>query len=222
MLPRPRAAVFDLDGTLVDNMAYHGRAWVETARRLGVAATREQFEHAWAGKKADETFQLLLGSAPSPAVCAALAARKEETYRDLYRPHLAPVAGLGAFLERLRGAGVRIALATAAPSENRDFVLGGLGIASAFEVVQGPEGVAHGKPAPDIYQAAVDRLGLDGEECLAFEDAVNGVLSARGAGLAVAGVLTSATPDQLTFAGARWLLSDYAHLPEELEELLFG
>jgi len=222
MPPRPRAAVFDLDGTLVDNMAYHGRAWVETARQLGVSATREQFEHTWAGKKSDEIFELLLGSAPSPAVSAALAARKEEAYRDLYRAHLAPVPGLAAFLARLQATGVRLALATAAPTENREFVLGGLGLTSAFEVVQGPEGIAHGKPSPDIYLAAVDRLGLEGEECLAFEDAVNGVLSARGAGLAVVGVLTSATAEQLTFAGARWVLADYAHLPGEMERTLFG
>jgi HAD superfamily hydrolase (TIGR01509 family) len=222
MPPRPRAAVFDLDGTLVDNMAFHGRAWVETARQLGVSATREQFEHTWAGRKADEIFELLLGSAPAPAVSAALAARKEEDYRRLYGPHLAPVPGLLAFLGRLHAAGVRLALATAAPAENRDLVLGGLGIASAFEVIQGPEGISRGKPSPDIFLAAADRLGLDGGECVAFEDAVNGVLSARGAGMAVAGVLTSATAEQLAFAGARWLLADYAHLPGELERTLFG
>jgi HAD superfamily hydrolase (TIGR01509 family) len=221
MPARPLAAVFDLDGTLVDNMAFHGRAWVAAAAGLGVRASAEQFERDWAGKKSDEIFELLLGTAPAPAVSAALEARKEESYRELYRPHVAPVKGLHRFLKALRGAGVRLALATAAPAENRALVLGGLGLEGAFEVVQGPEGIARGKPAPDIYLAAAEKLRLPGSACIAFEDAANGVLSARGAGMSVAAVLTGAPEAELREAGASWVLRDYASLPRELEELLF-
>jgi beta-phosphoglucomutase len=63
---------------------------------------------------------------------------------------------------------VRLALATAAPEANRAFVLAGLGLEAAFEVIQGREGIGRGKPAPDIYLAAAARLGLAGGECLAF------------------------------------------------------
>jgi HAD superfamily hydrolase (TIGR01509 family) len=222
MPARPRAAVFDLDGTLVDNMAFHGRAWVALAESLGVSATREQFERDWAGKKSDEILEILLGAEPTPAVSAALAARKEEAYRALYAPHLAPLPGLVSFLDRLRAAGVRLALATAAPAENRALVLDGLGLSRAFEVVQGPEGIARGKPAPDIYLGAAEKLRLPGGDCLAFEDAANGVRSAREAGMAVAGVLTGASEAALREAGASWALRDYAEVPADLEVLLFG
>lgn len=223
MKARPRAAVFDLDGTLVDNMRYHGDAWLALARRLGAAATRHDFEQRWAGKKADEIFGYLLGRTPSPEETARLEDEKERAYRAAYRPLVAPVRGLLPFLDRLEAAGVRLAVATAAPRENREMVLAALGLAERFEVVAGPEGASvRGKPAPDIYLAAARALDLPPAACLAFEDAVNGVLSARAAGLEVVGVLTSATEAELAAPGAGWFLHDYTALPPALERLLFG
>lgn len=221
-MDRPRAAVFDLDGTLVDNMRFHGDAWLALARRLGSPATRDDFERRWAGKKADEIFRFLLGRVPSPEEAARLEHEKETSYRASYRPHVEAVAGLLPFLDRLRRAGLRLALATAAPQGNRELVLGALGLLDAFEAVVGPEAAAHGKPAPDIYLGAARALALEPSRCLAFEDAVNGVLSARAAGMEVAGVLTATDAGDLVAAGARYTLRDYTALPADLEGLLFG
>jgi HAD superfamily hydrolase (TIGR01509 family) len=219
---KPRAAVFDMDGTLVDNMAFHGSAWLVTAERLGVRATREQFEREWAGRTSEEILDHHLGGPRAPEITARLVAEKEATYQDLYRPHVTPLPGLVPFLARLRASGVRVALATAAPARNREFLLGALGLDQAFEVVQGPEGVARGKPSPDIYLAAAARLGLDGGSCVAFEDAVNGVRAARAAGMAAVGVLTTTAEAELRSAGAQFAIRDFATLPVELERYLFG
>jgi beta-phosphoglucomutase len=222
-MERPRAAVFDLDGTLVDNMRYHGDAWLALARRLGSDATRDDFERRWAGKKPEEILRILLGRPPAPEETERLAEEKEQAYRAAYRPRVSPVPGLLPFLNRLQDAGVRLAVATAAPRENREMVLAALGIVGRFEAVAGPEGShVRGKPAPDIYLAGARALDLPPAACLAFEDAVNGVLSARGAGMPVVGVLTSASPAELAEAGARFCLRDYTALPPELERLLFG
>jgi HAD superfamily hydrolase (TIGR01509 family) len=222
-MKRPRAAVFDLDGTLVDNMRYHGDAWLALARRLGASATREDFERRWAGKKADEIFGFLLGRTPSSEETARLEGEKERAYRAAYRPLVAATPGLLAFLDRLQAGGLRLAVATAAPRENREMVLSALGLADRFEIVTGPEGAdVRGKPAPDIYLAAARALDLPPASCLAFEDAVNGVLSARGAGMEVVGVLTSATQAELAEAGARFFVRDFTALPPELERVLFG
>lgn len=216
-----RAAVFDMDGTLVDNMRFHGEAWLSIAAQLGSPATREDVERRWAGKKHDETLFLLMGRWPTAEESARLEAEKESHYRRLYRPHLAPMPGLIAFLERLRAAGIRLAVATAAPADNRAFVLDGLGLAPFFEVVIGPEAAMRGKPAPDIYLAAAKALGLAPAECLAFEDAVNGVLLARAAGMEAVGVATGSPEPELREAGARFTLRDYRTLPPELERMLF-
>lgn len=222
MSDRPLAAVFDLDGTLVDNMPFHGRAWVAAAERLGVRATREQFEREWAGRTSEEIIEILLGGPQPAAVSARIVAEKEAAYQELYRPHVSPLPGLLTFLARLRATHIRVALATAAPAQNREFVLGALGLERAFEVVQGPEGIARGKPAPDIYLGAAARLGLEGGACVAFEDAVNGVRSARAAGMTAVAVLTTTEEADLRRAGASYVIRDFAALPVELERYLFG
>ncbi|HVP68608.1 MAG TPA: HAD-IA family hydrolase [Anaeromyxobacteraceae bacterium] len=208
-----RAAVFDLDGTLVDNMRYHGEAWVRLARRLGSPATREQFERDWAGRKSDEILPALLGRPASPEEVVALSDEKEADYRAAYGPRVEPVRGLFPFLEALRAAGYRLALATAAPPENRNLVLAGLGLPDAFAAVAGPELAVRGKPWPDIFLAAADLLGVPAPACVAFEDAANGVRAARAAGMEVVGIATGEPETALAAAGARFTGGDYEALP---------
>jgi len=217
-----RAAVFDMDGTLVDNMRFHNTAWVEMARRHGLDVPVERFEREFAGKKNEEIFPLLLGRPVPPEELNRLAEEKESMYRQAYAKHLAPLAGAVELLERMRKAGVRLAVATAAPPANRQLVLDGLGLRRLFEHVVGAEDVAHGKPAPDIYLKAARALGVEPAACVAFEDAVNGILSARAAGMVAVGVTTMMDERALAQAGARWSLPDFRALPAELEARLFG
>ncbi len=220
MTSRALAAVFDLDGTLVDNMRFHGEAWVGLARRLGSGATREQFERDWAGRKADEILPVLLGRPATAAEVAGLSAEKEAAYRAAYGDKVAPVPGLFPFLDALRGAGYRLALATAAPPENRSMVLAALDLRSAFEVEAGPERARRGKPFPDIFLAAASLLGLPPGDCVAFEDAVNGVRAARAAGMAAVGIATGEPASDLVAAGARFAAPDYASLSADCRDWL--
>jgi len=216
------AAVFDMDGTLVDNMGFHARAWMQTADRLGVKGfTVEHFEQHFAGKKNDEIFPELLQRALGVDELAQLAHEKEALYRAMAAPHLTPMPGLLAFLDRLRAAGVPIAIATAAPPENRAIVLDRCDLRGRVDILVGAEDVKHGKPAPDIFLLAAERLGLDPDRCVAFEDAKNGVLSARTAGMAVIGVVTTTKAEVLLAAGAMATLTDFADRPAVLDARLF-
>jgi HAD superfamily hydrolase (TIGR01509 family) len=216
LLPDLRAAVFDMDGTLVDNMRYHTHAWVALTKRLGISVAPEVFEREFAGKKNDEILPVLLGRPVVGAELAALAHEKETAYRDLYRPRLEAMPGLTGFLARLARARVATAVATAAPPENRALVLDGLGLTASFAHVIGAEHAARGKPSPDIYLAAARALALAPGACVAFEDAVNGVLSARAAGMVAVGVLTTTSRAALLEAGAAWVVADFTALPGEL------
>ncbi len=216
-----RAAIFDLDGTLVDNMSFHLAAWVATGEKLGKPVGKEQFEREFAGRKNEEIFPLLLGREVPPDELNRLAFEKEAAYRELYRPHLRPLAGAEALLDRLAARGVKLALATAAPIENRQMALEGLGWTKRFASVTGGEG-KRGKPAPDIFLAAAKALDTPPEVCIAFEDAVQGVRSAVAAGMATAAVLTTTPKELLLQAGARWAMPDFTRLPDDLEALLFG
>ncbi len=210
---RRSGAVFDLDGTLVDNMRFHGEAWEGLARRLGSTATRARFERAWAGKKSEEILSLLLGRPLRGEELARLSEEKESAYRAAYGPRVAPVPGLHAFLQRLRHAGYRLALATAAPAENRDLVLAGLGLAGSFEAVAGPEHAARGKPFPDLFLAAARLLGLAPEACVAFEDAANGIRAAGGGGWGGGGGPPGGPGAGGGGGGARFAAPDFAALP---------
>ncbi|HVK66970.1 MAG TPA: HAD family phosphatase [Polyangium sp.] len=215
-----RAAVFDMDGTLVDNMAFHNRAWEIVSERLGVPTKAERFQREFAGKKNEEIFPELLGRAVPPDELARLAEEKEGLYRATYRPHLALTRGADAFLERLRLRGVRLAIATAAPQGNRDFVLDGLRLRERFERVVGAEEVTRGKPAPDIFLRAARRRDPAPAACVVFEDAANGVRAAKAAGMVAVGITTATTAEELRDAGADWTAADFTSLPAALLERL--
>jgi HAD superfamily hydrolase (TIGR01509 family) len=212
---KPLAAVFDMDGTLTDNMRFHGEAWERLARRLGSPTTRDRFEREWAGKKASEILPLLLGRPVPDIEVTRLSEEKEADYRAAYGPLIAPVPGLHRFLGRLRKAGCRLALATAAPETNRAMILSGLGLVHAFEVVAGPEHAPRGKPAPDIFLVAAALLGIPPSRCVAFEDATNGVRAAVAAGMTVIGIATGEPLSALISAGAGHAAPDFEGLSDE-------
>ena len=218
--PRPLAVLFDLDGTLVDNMPFHVQAWLSMARSLGIALTEERFEREFSGRRNEEILPALLGRPVPPEELTRLADEKEAHYRALYAPHLAPVRGTRALLERLRGAGLGLAVASSAPRVNRAFVLDGLGLRPFFAHEVGAEHVTRGKPAPDLFLAAARALGVEPAACVVVEDAINGILAARAAGMSAVGITTLTPAAALREAGAHWLVPHFEALPEELEHWL--
>jgi beta-phosphoglucomutase family hydrolase len=213
-----RAAIFDLNGTLVDDIAYHYRAWKALADRHGFAMDEAIFQSI-NGFKNEDIFPRLMGGDVDPARMNVMAEEKETMYRELYRPHLAPLRGAEPLFERLHAAGVKLAVASSAPARNRELVIDGLGWNDRFDLVVANENL-RGKPAPDIFLAAATRLGIPTSECLVFEDAVNGVLAAQAAGITCVGVTTNVGADELRDAGAVLTVADFDGLPEDLDRLL--
>lgn len=214
-----RAAIFDLDGTLVDNMRFHGAAWMALCARHGLPGTVDTFEREYAGKKNEEILPLLFNRPLAPEELERLAEEKEEEYRRTYRPHLALVAGADPLLRWLRDHGVPLAIASAAPPKNRALALDGLALHPRFDAVIGAEQVPRGKPHPDLFLAAAQALGIPSSDCLAFEDAVNGIRSAKAAGMYAVGLTTSAPEASLLAAGADRVLADFLPLLPELTRL---
>jgi beta-phosphoglucomutase family hydrolase len=218
----PAAVIFDLDGTLVDNMRFHVQAWVAMSRSLGIETPAERFEREFNGRRNEEIFPALLGRPVPPEELARLSEQKESHYRALYAPHLAPLRGARELLVRLRDAGLGLAVASAGPRPNRAFVLDGLQLRPFFSHVVGAEDVTRGKPAPDLFLAAARALGVEPAACVVFEDAVHGIHAARTAGMIAVGVTTLTPAEVLREAGAHWVTSDFASLPADFEQLLFG
>jgi beta-phosphoglucomutase family hydrolase len=183
--------IFDMDGVLVDSMPFHVEAWVQVLGQQGVQKTREEFLHDLAGKTNRHILRRWFGPGLGEADMAALEARKETLYRKLYRPALKPLDGVLDFLAAASRLGISMAVATAAGRENRDFVLGGLGLQPYFRTAVGPEEIPEGKPDPGMFLRAAEHLGVPPSRCLVFEDALAGVEAATRAGMKAVALTTS-------------------------------
>lgn len=190
------AFIFDMDGTMVDNMAYHVQAWLALLAELGVPLTESEFHRRLSGKTNEETVREMLGAETPAAEIERLAQQKEAHYRALFGPHLRPVAGLPQFVARAREMGIKTAVATSADLENIAFILGGLGLQASFTAVVGAHTVAKGKPHPDIFLAAAAQLQVAPSTCLVFEDSRAGIESARRAGMDTIVITTNLTEQE--------------------------
>ena len=175
--------MFDLDGTLADNMHWHARAFQAFVERHGLPSITEAIRRRIDGKRNAEIMPILFDRPLSTDEVTALAWGKEEMYRAMSRGGLQPIRGLSALLDALESFGIPMAVATSAPRENVAHTLGELGLSHRFRVVALSDEVTRGKPFPDVYLHAAEGLGVNPSRCLAFEDAPVGVAAARAAGM---------------------------------------
>jgi beta-phosphoglucomutase len=218
-MPVPiHAVLFDLDGTLVDNMPFHITAWIETGRTLDRELTREQIL-GFAGRKNEEILPIILGRALHPEELARFADQKEARYRELYTGKIQLHAGADKLLNELAACGVACAIASAAPRDNRKLVLEATGLSTRMGAVVGAEEVKNGKPAPDLFLEAARRLGANPANTLVFEDAISGVKAGLAAGMRVVGITTSEPAEQLLAAGALAAVADFDAVPAEITAL---
>lgn len=175
-----KGIIFDMDGTMVDNMMIHHRAWQKTLAGLGLELTLEEVKERIHGIN-EEILARLFGDRFTPAERHAIAAQKEAAYRDIFLPELALLPGLQDFLDDIRQRGIPMAIGTAAPPENVDFVLDHLNLRPYFQAVFHAASVTKGKPDPEVFLAAAAAMGVPIQDCLIFEDSVTGAEAARRA-----------------------------------------
>jgi beta-phosphoglucomutase len=198
----PRGFVFDLDGTLVDNMALHASAFETFLARHGMPPLGEAGRARFDGKRNREIFPDLFGRPLSDDELQRYSGEKEGLYRELSRGKIQPHRGVLRFLDRLLTLGLPAAIATSAPLDNVTHSLREIQLESRFRHVVRSDEVARGKPFPDVFLEAAARIGVPPGECVAFEDAPLGVVAAKAAGMRVVAVTTSFTPAAFRDHGA--------------------
>lgn len=179
-----KAFLFDLNGTMIDDMAYHADAWYDILTGdLGAKLTMEEVKKEMYGKNSEVLTRIFGEGKFSDEEMNKLSVEKEKKYQNAFRPNLKLIPGLEVFLKDAYSRGIKMAVASAAIPFNIDFVLDGLDIRKYFSAVVSADDVKHSKPDPETFVMAADKLGVTPEECLVFEDNPNGVESARRGGM---------------------------------------
>lgn len=187
----PCAVLWDMDGTLVDSAEYHYTAWRATLADTGYALGREEFATTF-GQRNDAILRRLLGPGLAAEEIARIGDAKEAHYRRLVEAEgIRALPGAREWLTRLHGSGWRQALASSGPRQNAEVILSALAITAMFEVIVAAEDVAHGKPDPEMFLVAAQRLGVAPRDCIVVEDAPAGLEAGWRAGMRTVAVLTT-------------------------------
>ncbi|HSB93313.1 MAG TPA: HAD family phosphatase [Flavitalea sp.] len=177
-----KAFLFDLNGTMIDDMQYHVTAWHRLLNEMGADISMERMKEECYGK-ANELIERILPGRFTEAERDAIGDQKETVYREEFRPYLKLLPGLGEVLDDAFGKGIRMAIGSAAIMANIDFVLDGLNIRHYFTAIVSADDVTNSKPDPETYLKCAARLNVDPADCLVFEDVPKGVESAARAGM---------------------------------------
>jgi HAD superfamily hydrolase (TIGR01509 family) len=203
MPPVIEAVAFDLDGVLIDSEP----VWDEIRQGLAAAAGLEwpvAATRAMQGMSTREWSTYLAETIGLPGSPTELAVEVIDAVAARYAAHLPLLPGAIDAVERMAAAWP-VALASSAPRRLIDTVLAATGLGDAFMTTISTEQVSAGKPAPDVYLAAIERLGADAARSVAIEDSTNGLRSAAAAGLRVVAVPQASfppAPDALALASA--------------------
>lgn len=192
-----KGIIFDMDGTMIDNMMVHHRAWQRKLSDLGLDMSIEEVKEKIHGIN-EEILARIFGDRFSVEERRQISWEKEAAYREIFLPDLKLIDGLSHFLEKIKAADIPMAIGTAAPPENANFVLDNLELWPYFKGVFHSKSVTKGKPDPEIFEKAAASMGLAASECLIFEDSVTGAEAAKRGGAKA--VIVTTTHEKEEFA----------------------
>lgn len=214
-----RAAIFDVDGTLVDSVDLHAHAWQDAFRDFGHDVGFDEVR-GQIGKGGDQLMPVFLGPEELEARGKELEKHRSEVMKTRYLPEVRGFPGVRDLFLRLRERGIRIALASSAKAEELQTYKERAGITDLVEVETSSDDAERSKPYPDIFQAALSRLeGIEASEAVVIGDTPYDAEAAGKAGLRSIGVLCGGFPEaDLRAAGCVAIYKDPADLLARLDE----
>jgi beta-phosphoglucomutase len=175
-----KAFLFDLNGTMIDDMQYHYAAWHKIVNDLGANLSLDEVKQECYGKNSD-LLQRIFPNKFSVKEMNAISLKKENAYQESYLPHLKLIKGLQKFLEEAKKQNIKMAIGSAAIMFNIDFILDNLKIRQYFDAIISADDVVNSKPDGETYLKCAAALGVRTYECIVFEDVPKGVESAAHA-----------------------------------------
>ncbi len=177
-----RAVIWDMDGVIADTAQQHFLSWQAAFQKRGTKFTEDDFLHHF-GQRNDTIIHSIKGAGVAPAEIEAIAEDKEDYFRRNIVNNLKPFPGVIRLLKILKANDLLAAVGSSAPRENICLILDQLKIADYFQAVVYGQEVLHGKPSPDVFLLAAQKLGAVPSNCIVVEDAVAGVAAAKSAGM---------------------------------------
>ena len=205
---------------MIDNTPYHLKSWQELYKRYGKGELDPAVYYKdISGVRVIDTVRKVFAGEYDEAGLQKIADEKEAIYRELYAPFLRPINGLENFLTELKGAGIKIAMATSSGWKNIDFVLDKVPVRDDFSVIIDGSRVSRGKPDPEIFLKAARDVKARAEDCVVFEDSLAGIQAANAAGMKVVAITTGHKAEQLQ--PSNLVINDYTGLTVQMIAELF-
>lgn len=217
-----KGLIFDMDGTLIQNMPYHMKAFSTLAERLGYQML-QPVTNKFYGRHNDEIF---LAIAPQWVIdkygLQYLSDEKEAIYRELYAGKVCLTDGLAELLAEAKAKGVKCYVGSAAPRLNIELIWNGAQLDDKIDGCICGDDVVNFKPHPEIFLKCCEGMGLAPEDCVVFEDAISGIKAGWAAGCKVVALSSTATPEALAADGVEHIITDFKGMTlESLEQMLY-
>ncbi|MFN8253534.1 MAG: HAD family phosphatase [Ferruginibacter sp.] len=203
-----KAFIFDLNGTMINDMDFHIRAWHGILNSLGANVSLEETKLQCYGKNSDLLERMFPGRFSMDEM-NVMSIEKEKRYQAEFRPYLKLIGGLDIFLEKARQHHIKMAIGTAAIMFNVDYILDGAGIRPYIDAIVSADDVIHSKPDPETFLKAAAWINADPADCIVFEDSPKGVEAATRAGMKSVVLTTMHTEDEFNDPGIICYTPDY-------------
>ena len=187
-----------MDGVIVDTYPWHRKAILEFYKRYQneiVEFDEDQLRKRIFGTPNRAWIPLIFKAPLTDARIDQLSEEKEKIFRSWIKGSITPLEGLKKLLVQLDSNGIPIAAASSAPPKNTSLILRETNLAQYFRFVLDDTSVSHGKPSPEIYLKAAQKIGIPTDHCIVFEDSLTGIEAGRKAGCIVVGVTTMHSPE---------------------------
>ena len=191
-----KAVIFDMDGVLVDSQPYHFKADIDTMAEYGVIKDQKFYE-SFAGTLTADRMRTLKEMFGLDVPVEEMTIKRENMILDIMgKEDIKPVSGIPEFLRSIKEKGLTTAVASSSDYKLINLILDRLKIAKYFDSVTSGSDVKRGKPSPDVFLLAAERIGIEPAECLVVEDSENGVKAAKAAGMKVLGYINPTSGKQ--------------------------
>jgi HAD superfamily hydrolase (TIGR01509 family) len=214
------SVIFDFDGLMADSEPLSVWAWNQILARYGCQLDDDVLQGVL-GFRIIDSAAVFCQEYQLPLTPEEAAAARDEVFLAAVPDRLEALPGLYPLLDALADRGLPLAVATSGHRRYIDLALETLGLADRFPIIATGDEVTHGKPAPDIFLLAAERLGTDPAACLVLEDSLMGIEAAQAAGMACAAVPNRRIP-RTEFVAADWIFPSLVAVHASLNDLLAG